>query len=233
MKNVHLLLFPLFCISLAYAQPCEVKMPELVGTYDGGCKDGKADGFGIAAGKHSFQGLFKKGKPDGRGTYTWEDGHFYVGEWSNGTKDGEGEMHYKDSSGTDSVVTGTWKKDKLVPASDKGYIVYFQTSKITRLTISTSEASENSIIIEVKSNTGGSAGVMSNSITTIANVYDLQLLKGTYEQIIQPDRSGNKGITRILKPTFPFRGKIIMGGEQVEIEFTQKKNWMVQVFINE
>jgi len=233
MKTTIALLLSLFTVFFAVAQECKVAPPDLQGTYEGGCKDGKADGFGMATGKHKFQGMFKKGKPDGRGTYTWEDGHFYVGEWKDGLKDGEGEMHYADTTGADSVVTGTWKKDKFQPANDKGYIIHFQTQKITRITVTASEANENSIIIEVQSTSGGTGAIMSGATSAILAVSDIQLLKGQFEQLVQTTNSGTRSITRVMRPTFPFRGKLIIGSEQVDIEFTEKKNWRIQVFVNQ
>lgn len=215
-----------------YAQPCEVRLPDLQGTYEGGCKDGKADGFGSAKGKHRYDGLFKKGKPEGRGTYTWEDGHYYVGEWKDGMKDGEGELHYAGLSGSDSVVAGKWKKDKMIVSFNEPYIIHFQTQKITRLKVDSTEANDNSIVVEVENNTGGTGSIMSG-MSAKMEVNDIQMLKGQYDQLINSSNSAKKTVTRIMSPTFPFRCKLVMGSEMVDIEFTRKVNWRVQVFINQ
>ena len=65
----------------------------LKGTYEGDCKNGKADGKGKATGTDSYDGEFKNGLPDGIGKYNWKSGDYYEGEWKKGLKDGKGEMH--------------------------------------------------------------------------------------------------------------------------------------------
>ncbi|MEN8229313.1 MAG: hypothetical protein ABFS38_14235 [Bacteroidota bacterium] len=101
----------LFSGSIIYAQnECKVLIPEISGSYTGGCKKGLAHGKGSAVGIDSYEGRFSKGFPNGSGTYRWADGAVYEGEWSKGVRDGKGSMSYP-TDGLDSIVTGIWKDD--------------------------------------------------------------------------------------------------------------------------
>lgn len=96
---------------------CKVLMPEISGTYKGGCKDGLADGKGSAKGQDSYSGYFKNGLPDGTGKYTYENGNVFSGSWSNGVKDGPGEFIYF-LNGTKYFQKGFWKNGDYVGKTD-------------------------------------------------------------------------------------------------------------------
>lgn len=92
---------------------CKVLLPNLSGSYEGNCKNGIAHGNGKAVGIDTYEGKFKKGLPDGKGTYIWENGDSYVGEWKKGLQNGLGK--FKTSiDGEDTVYVGSWEKDKFV-----------------------------------------------------------------------------------------------------------------------
>jgi hypothetical protein len=93
----------------AQDKDCIVKLPGISGTYSGDCKNGLAEGRGVAQGIDKYYGQFKDGLPDGKGTYTWADGTYYEGQWKNGLKEGKGKTVYRDST-----VSGYWKYDKYV-----------------------------------------------------------------------------------------------------------------------
>ena len=67
----HLIIFfSLFLathISVAQTANCNVLLDAIKGTYTGGCKNGKADGEGVAQGTDSYEGSFKNGLPEGIG----------------------------------------------------------------------------------------------------------------------------------------------------------------------
>lgn len=98
-----------------YAQQsdCKVTLPNLSGTYTGGCKKGLAQGKGIAQGVDRYEGQFNKGVPNGKGVYSWANGPIYEGQWVNGAKDGKGKMVFH-LAGRDSIVSGYWKNDKYM-----------------------------------------------------------------------------------------------------------------------
>ncbi len=103
-----------FFISIISAQDdCKVLLPAIGVSYTGSCKKGLADGPGEAIGVDHYKGEFKKGYPDGTGTYTWASGAIYVGEWTKGLREGEGKYTFKYME-RDSVQAGQWKDDKYI-----------------------------------------------------------------------------------------------------------------------
>ena len=92
---------------------CRVMVDDIAGSYEGECLKGKAHGQGKAIGKDTYEGEFKKGYPDGKGTYTWINGDYFVGEFVKGEREGEGKMVYA-SVNADSVQSGYWEEDVLV-----------------------------------------------------------------------------------------------------------------------
>ncbi len=78
------------------------------GSYQGESKRSLAHSEGNAQGVDSYKGNFKKGYPQGRGTYTWQNGDFYVGSWHKGQRNGEGELitiHFKQNGSTNTTVS--------------------------------------------------------------------------------------------------------------------------------
>ena len=64
----------------------------LRGTYEGGCEERSelAQGPGEAKGADTYVGSFVKGRPDGKGTYTWENGARLEGTFKAGKASGPG-----------------------------------------------------------------------------------------------------------------------------------------------
>jgi len=69
---------------------CAVVDPELQGSYQGGCANGKAEGQGTAKGSATYTGEFHQGKKHGRGVKTWPWGDRYEGGFADDAKDGWG-----------------------------------------------------------------------------------------------------------------------------------------------
>ena len=90
---------------------CKVLKPSISGTYTGACKRDYAHGKGEAIGIDKYIGEFKKGFPDGIGTYYWQTGEIFQGQWKNGLRNGKGEFTFT-YMGRDSLLTGIWKGDK-------------------------------------------------------------------------------------------------------------------------
>ena len=87
-----------FGVSLAVAAPalphdCRVLgNGYLRGSYEGDCeeKNELAHGQGEARGADTYIGSFVKGKPSGKGTYTWENGARLEGAFKDGKAHGPG-----------------------------------------------------------------------------------------------------------------------------------------------
>lgn len=120
------------------------------GKYEGNCKDGKRDGYGVysAANGAKYEGQFKDnrydgkgklalpdgatyvgdfshGKLDGRGTYTFANGNKYVGEFKDGKKNGAGVFHFADGK----KKTCNWVDDKCSSEqADKHQVAQNNTS---------------------------------------------------------------------------------------------------------
>jgi hypothetical protein len=86
---------------------------EISNSYTGDCKDGLANGKGIAKGEDYYKGSFLDGLPDGYGVYKYKNGNIYSGEWKLGIKDGKGKYTYK-VNGKKLVLTGYWKNGNYI-----------------------------------------------------------------------------------------------------------------------
>ena len=72
---------------------CEVEGNAYIdGDYQGGCDEQTelAQGQGEATGADRYVGYFVKGKPDGKGTYTWANGARLDGNFKDGKAHGTG-----------------------------------------------------------------------------------------------------------------------------------------------
>ncbi len=72
------------------ADSCRVLDPELTGSYQGGCKDGLAQGYGEAKGSAEYRGEFHAGRKQGRGVKIWPNGDRYEGRFVEDRKEGVG-----------------------------------------------------------------------------------------------------------------------------------------------
>lgn len=99
---------------ISFAQPnssgCQVLLKEISEVYEGECKNGMANGKGVAKGKDSYFGTFKAGLPDGKGTYVYQNGAIFIGNWKKGLKHGEGEYRHQ-MDGREALIKGYWKAD--------------------------------------------------------------------------------------------------------------------------
>ena len=162
-KTTFLILF-LLIGSFVHAQKdeCRVIKFEISGTYEGGCKNGLAHGKGIAQGIDRYEGKFIRGLPDGKGTYRWANGVYFVGEWKNGLREGEGEMVYPDS-----VVTGFWKEDKYIGKKLISPYTILSSMSVSRSTIAKSLSKIEGVKIRIMQ--GGSDNT---SIEDFSLAYD-------------------------------------------------------------
>jgi len=147
------LLVSLFLFSTVYSfaqqQPstCKVLLKEISGTYSGECNDSLANGKGTAKGEDSYVGTFKNGLPDGKGTYTYNNGNVYSGEWSNGLKSGKGKFKYSVNGKTTTLV-GFWKDGEYAgPSKPADDYRITNISGIENYSIKRTESSENVVLI--------------------------------------------------------------------------------------
>lgn len=228
MKEV--LLFTIFIqlsFSLTAQETCTVKLKEIKGKYTGYCTDGKANGKGKSVGTDQYEGEFKNGYPDGKGMYIWKDGHYFIGYFKEGKKEGKGDMYYESITGMDSVITGFWQKDKYTGEYEKPYVVISNSDGIRKVECSITDTKGDNINITVHQLTGTTNSIASTAVIPFIN--DINTVTGTF-YLTNNQMLSNSSITRILQVTFPFRAIFYLNNsENTEILFNAKGNYDVYI----
>lgn len=215
-KFVFLLI--LFSPFLLKAQEgCKVLKSEIAGSYDGGCKKGLAHGNGKSVGTDTYEGQFKKGLPHGQGTYTGADGSVYIGDWSKGLRDGEGELSYKIES-MDTTIAGIWKNDVYTgPKPEKPEII--RVEGLDRHSIQR-EGDGSRIMVDIYMNGSPNATIENLSfLSTSGTEYTMGKSMG-YENINFPV---------VVKISYTTWNKMHTSQHYVSFEFELKQegNWKV------
>jgi hypothetical protein len=232
MKHLILALFLSVSVNYLFAQEgnCKVLPDSLKGTYTGACQDGKANGQGKATGADTYEGWFVNGYPEGKGMYTWKDGHYFVGEFKKGKLDGKGDMYYESSKGEDSVITGYWERGKYKGMYEKPYILYNNTTDINRVRVSKIGNKDRNISITV-TNLRSGFSLTENSTTTMTVMTSYSISQGIFLNKTVNTLT-NSQITAFKDVTFPFRATFYFGNSSLDIEFLEPGNWSVEVPIN-
>jgi hypothetical protein len=226
--NLLLIFFFILLYSSSKAQEtCVVKTKEIAGEYTGACAGGKANGKGKATGIDVYEGEFVNGYPEGKGMYTWKDGHYYIGFFKKGIKEGKGDMYYEGAGGADSVIAGYWKKDKYFGEYEKQFIVVSSTGGIMKVDCSLSDNTGNDINLTLHQLKNSSNSIMSTAIIPFIN--DIVYLNGTFysrnTQVLT-----NSSVTRIRQVTFPFEAILyVNNGEYTQILFNERGNYDVTI----
>ena len=78
--------------------------------YEGMFKDGQFDGKGTCnwTDNRVYEGSWKQDERNGQGEMTWPDGRDYKGFWTQDERDGQGEMTWPDGR----YYKGNWKMGK-------------------------------------------------------------------------------------------------------------------------
>jgi hypothetical protein len=124
---MRLLVVPLFLAgvaSAAGAPSCRVVDPELQGSYEGGCRNGLAHGFGVARGEAEYRGEFRAGLKEGQGLKTWAWGDRYEGGFLDDRRHGKGMYTW----GSGSPWAGERYEGDYVADKREGWGVYWWPS---------------------------------------------------------------------------------------------------------
>jgi len=227
-KAVSLALLLLsFC---AYSQTCEVDRESLKGTYTGDCKKNKAHGKGKAIGTDSYEGDFKNGIPDGSGKYTWNNKNAFEGRYVKGLREGKGTMTFRQANGQDSVVEGYWKKDVYVGKNEKPYQIISKTSSVRSVEAEYTPDNLSRVKVIITNTTGGTG--TSVGITPKAKVDNIVVLKGNFQRQTNLESHYKSTETSFLEITFPFRIKLQIGREEVEVEMFEAGSYSINISIN-
>jgi hypothetical protein len=227
MKKLFLLAFLSTIILTAGAQntDCKVLMDSLKGTYEGDCKNGKADGTGKATGTDTYAGEFKNGLPDGLGKYTWKNGNYYYGGWKKGLKEGKGQLHGFEN-GTEKLITGYWKKGKYIGLNENPYKITSTTTDIGRIEVRNMSKKGSSISVTVKSIGDGSTSL--NTAGSTAVMTDFQIIQGSY-LTKSNTKLPNSDITVFRDIIFPFVATFNFGSSILQIEIYEEGEWDIYV----
>jgi hypothetical protein len=140
----------LMALKLYSQDSCRVLVPALQGDYKGACKHGLAHGEGIAMGDDIYRGSFRKGYPDGYGTYYWSNGATYQGQWRKGKRNGKGSYSFK-IDGRDSSLVGIWKNDIYMGVEHKNPEVN-RSYNIDSYSFNLTGGIQNRVLISFKQN---------------------------------------------------------------------------------
>lgn len=213
-----------------YSQNCEVDKESIKGTYAGDCKKNKAHGKGKAVGADVYEGDFKNGVPDGDGTYTWANKNVFEGKYLKGLREGKGKMIFKREGMQDSVVEGYWKKDAYIGKYEKPYIVHSKTGSVREVRVDYVNDPLARVKVVVTNTTGREQTTF--GVSPSMKVDNVQVLKGHYERMTSLESHLKSSETTLIEVVFPFRIKLNIGREEVELEFLESGTYTVNIAIN-
>jgi hypothetical protein len=229
-KTVYTVLVSLLFASASVSQQCEVDKESIKGTYTGDCKKGKAHGKGKAVGTDSYEGDFKNGLPDGEGTYTWNNQSVYVGKFSKGLKEGKGIMTMKRGNEKDSIIEGFWKKDAYAGKYEKPWVLYSKTGSVRSVDVDFAKDEIRKVKVIITNTTGGVPSL--GGQLAQYKVDNVIVVKGFFERQTSLESHYKSTETSLIEVTFPFRIKLMMAREEVELEFFEAGSYTVNIAIN-
>ena len=242
-KTMLLLLVSFFTATIGFTQTCIVGIDSLKGQYTGGCKHGKADGFGTAKGIDSYVGNFKNGYPDGEGKYSWKNGTWYDGNWKAGLFDGNGTFYKIDEHKPDSavLVTGFWKSGKYTGKFQQPFSFTSLTSGINDINGRKLRDVKAEITITVKSTTAGGTSLYKNVLPK-PKLVNVEILQGVFQQRADNETGGVTNIYTFRKVSFPFQAILSFettgtnplpsAVEKMKVEISETGSWYIQVNID-
>lgn len=212
------------------SQNCEVDKESIKGTYTGDCKKNKAHGKGKAVGTDSYEGDFKNGLPDGEGTYTWSNKNVFVGKFSKGLKEGKGMMTFKSSSGQDSVIDGYWKKDVYIGKHEKPWQIYSRTGSVRSVDVEYTPDDVSRVKVIISNTTGGVN--TTSGLAPKLKVDNTVVLKGNFQRQTTLETHYKSTETSYFEISYPFRVKLQMGREEIDIEMFEQGSYTITISIN-
>lgn len=226
-----------------FSQSCIVNVVFLKGQYTGECKNGKANGKGVAIGVDTFSGNFKNGYPEGYGKYTYRNRNYYEGEWKKGIYDGKGLLHLYKFDGTDSLeLKGYFKMGKYGGVYKEPYSIDISSNKINEISIAKIGKKGETVTIIVKSITGGgstllggtpsqndSGKVISGYVIAKPQLTNLTVLSGTYLTKYVDDNNRFYNIYTLNAVQFPIRLALSFDSENAIVEIFERGDWKIEV----
>ena len=212
-------------------EACKVLMSSIAGKYEGSCKKGKASGEGRAEGTDQYLGEFKEGLPHGKGTYRWQNGNFYEGEWVRGMREGNGGMAYKRAGKPDSVVTGFWKNDVYAGRYDTPYKLYHRTLQVSQTDVKYTVSPLKEINIML-SNPTRDMPDLDGTVNHRAVLDDVSITAGAFVRMVNLFESQRQTAYKLEHVTFPFRAIFRIGDQEIDMEFREEGRYTLEIGLN-
>jgi hypothetical protein len=207
MKYVFFII--VFCtLNFTNGQSCKVKIQAISSSYHGDCKSGLAHGQGEATGTDRYSGSFKKGYPEGQGTYTWQNGDVYEGEWKKGKMDGKGKL----TTNNGSVQTGYWEKDKYLGKYKEPFKKLDKSSNVSSFSLVQDKGISNNIRFYLKED---QKMVQNPSANIVVH-------HGNYTNVINTN-----SYVELQNVSFPFKAKVYFDSNYIEFEIFNPGMWQV------
>jgi len=179
----------------------------------------------------TYVGDQKNGQPDGMGVLTDTSGNVFKGNFKKGKKEGYGELTYKTVFDKDSTLVGYWKKDQFVGYYEYPFKIISKSYMISNASISVEPANPSGNIIEVsvESVSGGSAtlsGEMPKPTLT-----DYTFNQGSFQEMFPRTNQQKRNIYIFQNVIFPIQAVFKFGGEDITVDFNEKKNYKLVVVL--
>jgi hypothetical protein len=179
----------------------------------------------------TYVGEQKNGLPDGMGVLTDTSGNVFKGNFKKGKKEGYGELTYKTVFDKDSTLVGYWKKDQFVGYYEYPFKIISKSYMISNASISVEPANPSGNIIEVsvESVSGGSAtlsGEMPKPTLT-----DYTFNQGSFQEMFPRTNQQKRNIYIFQNVIFPVQAVFKFGGEDITVDFNEKKNYKLVVVL--
>jgi len=178
-----------------WAQKCTVLLEALAIEYTGECKNGLAQGEGVAKGEGvTYSGEFRKGYPHGQGTLIFEDGREFKGLWKNGEIYGYGEL---------TLVSGEVQKGYFKGKVNGFRYMGEEKSLLAGYKVIETERLENATYTFVNSDPFGTRltiKIFENNIRRITNFEILEITNGVIQLVTNEGGRLNADIENVAFP---------------------------------
>jgi len=231
--RIYIAILAMTATSPLLAQDCKVLDPNLVGTYTGDCKTGKASGIGKAVGKYTYEGEFKYGLPEGKGKLTDDLGNYYKGSFKKGKRDGEGTGFFKNVHGEDSLQSGFWKNDAFIGQYESIFKVLNKTFMVSSVNVTFENPTppNSTIELSMESVSGGAFNV--HGEIPKPTLTEAIFQKGSY-QVLMPITNQQKRNTYIFQNLiYPAHVLFKINNEEIQVEFNEAKNYKIFVTLRD
>lgn len=179
----------------------------------------------------TYVGDQKNGQPDGMGVLTDTSGNVFKGNFKKGKKEGYGELTYKTVFDKDSTLVGYWKKDQFVGFYEYPFKVISKSYMVSNASITAEPANPSGNIIEVtvESVSGGSATLSGEMPKPTLTEYIFN--KGSFQEMFPRTNQQKRNVYLFQNVIFPIQAVFKFGGEDITVDFNEKKNYKLVVVL--